>query len=343
MARELPSALLLLLGIVRLRDGRALPAVERRGLYAATPALLRTDGGNLRMRLRGGAVEGRHEDTHDSAMTPPRRSVRPADQATSNSGAAKATGCAGPVGLPAHDSEAKPRAMNCSKPGQAHLERSAAPTPPASGDGLCSYRGCGQLLVEGAEGHHTAKSSSSHTTRSPAGIATILENLVAACSDEHGCRHGARSIVSDEAQMPELMTGAEDLQTVGRPSTAAAAPVNATVDHCKQGRVESTGAEAPPRDSQPGGKAGAARVLGAAGVEALEVRDVLASLGPAAFPVLMFFLAVPCALGIPGFSIVLGSVEAFLALQLLAGIHVWCVCVGAVCMGTGVVSALLGV
>jgi hypothetical protein len=79
-----PYANLLLLGIVRLRDVRALPAVERRGLYAASPALpcTSTDG----MRLRRGAVEGTHEDTHDSAMTPPRRSVRPADQATSEKG-----------------------------------------------------------------------------------------------------------------------------------------------------------------------------------------------------------------------------------------------------------------
>ena len=51
---------------------------------------------------------------------------------------------------------------------------------------------------------------------------------------------------------------------------------------------------------------------------------ILYILGPSAFPVLLFLLSIPSALGVPGVSLFLGFAQASLALQMLTGV---CVCV----------------
>ena len=53
---------------------------------------------------------------------------------------------------------------------------------------------------------------------------------------------------------------------------------------------------------------------------------ILYILGPSAFPVLLFLLSIPSALGVPGVSLFLGFAQASLALQMLTGACV-CVCV----------------
>jgi hypothetical protein len=50
---------------------------------------------------------------------------------------------------------------------------------------------------------------------------------------------------------------------------------------------------------------------------------ILYILGPSAFPVLLFLLSIPSALGVPGVSLFLGFAQASLALQMLTGV---CVC-----------------
>ncbi len=53
---------------------------------------------------------------------------------------------------------------------------------------------------------------------------------------------------------------------------------------------------------------------------------ILYILGPSAFPVLLFLLSIPSALGVPGVSLFLGFAQASLALQMLTGVCVF-VCV----------------
>ena len=54
--------------------------------------------------------------------------------------------------------------------------------------------------------------------------------------------------------------------------------------------------------------------------DSVRLDAVLGLLGPSAFPVLLFLLCIPSALGLPGVSLFLGSAQASLALQMLAGL-----------------------
>lgn len=68
---------------------------------------------------------------------------------------------------------------------------------------------------------------------------------------------------------------------------------------------------------EEGGVEGSGGVLGDG--DSVLLSQVMSMLGPSAFPVLLFLLSVPSALGVPGVSLFLGFAQASLALQMVAG------------------------
>ena len=205
------------------------------------------------------------------------------------------------------------RTLECEKQAEGPSEkaldntRAAWPAHPSANRGMEQACRSEVLALGDAAEVQQASWQAARATRRPAGIGAILENILAACSVDCNRTHDKQPADRRLAAAPDSFSVSGGPKTAGSETARAAAAGHSQMHNTQQGLGASCS------------KAAETQARGGARPEAIQVQEVLSLLGPSAFPVLMFILAVPCALGLPGVSTALGAVEAALALQLLAG------------------------
>jgi hypothetical protein len=239
-----------------------------------------------------------------------RKGICAEDQTPSHSDINGARWCA-PKSLARRTLECEKQAEGpCSNASENALDntRAAWPTHPSANGGTRVERACRSeaLALGDAAEVQQASWQAARATRRPAGVGAILENILAACSVDCNRTHDEQPVDQRLSAGPDSFSASGGSETAGSETARAAAAGQSQMHNSQQGLGASCSNSA--RTQAPGARP-----------EAIQVQEVLSLLGPSAFPVLMFILAVPCALGLPGVSTALGAVEAALALQLLAG------------------------